>query len=113
VSDQLHRLSDTPPLRQPRPSATTLKLRGPDGCIDVAAWREHTADADAKIEGDWTGERRLVSASPDGKLDDEARDELLEPKPSVPRLLTDEQRRVAQGLMIPSRRWTCSAPSMP
>ena len=87
--------------REKKKSDATLKLRGPDGCIDVAAWRERTDNADTKIEGDWAGERRLVSASMDGELDDAARSELAKPKPSVVRLLTGEQRRLAHELMVP------------
>jgi len=80
----------------------TLKLRGPDGCLDVAAWRKRTdelGDA-AKIEGDWAG-RRLVSASVDHDLDDDTRAALERPDPVVADLLSEQQRLLAHELLVP------------
>ncbi|WP_203996476.1 hypothetical protein [Virgisporangium aurantiacum] len=90
-------------IREKKKSDATLKLRGPDGCIDPAAWRERTAGFGkvARLEGDWAGRRRLISASVDSELSDAARDELTAPAPSLPLLLSDEQRRLARELMIP------------
>ena len=50
----------------------TLKLRGPEGCIDPGLWRERTKSFGkrAKLEGDWAGRRHLLSASLIGKIDD-------------------------------------------
>jgi hypothetical protein len=49
---------------------STVKLRGPGGCLDPESWRRRTRPAGkrAKIEGDWAGSRRLVSASLDGAV---------------------------------------------
>ena len=80
----------------------TLKLRGPDGCLDVDTWRMRTGafGDDAKIEGDWAG-RRLVSASLSADLDDAARASLGDPDPSVTDLLSAEQRQLAGDLLVP------------
>jgi len=50
---------------------STVKLRGPEGCVDPKAWRRRTREAGrkTKIEGDWAGTRRLVSASLDADID--------------------------------------------
>jgi len=45
----------------------TLKLRGPDGCIDVAAWSERTANADAKIAERAARAEPFSGASADGR----------------------------------------------
>jgi hypothetical protein len=90
-------------VREKKSSDVTLKIRGPDGCINLLAWQKRTHDLGklAKVEGDWSGPRRLVSASLDGELDDEARRELNSPSPSVKRLLSDEQRLLARELLVP------------
>lgn len=90
-------------IREKKKSDATLKLRGPDGCIDPLAWRERTGNFRefAKIEGDWAGQRRLVSASVAVELDETARNELTKEAPSLPLLLSDEQRQLAYDLMIP------------
>jgi hypothetical protein len=75
----------------------TLKLRGPDGCIDAGAWRDRTRGLDAKVEGDWAG-RRLVSASLSADFD-AAGDEL--DHPSLTALMSDAQRALARELLIP------------
>jgi hypothetical protein len=50
----------------------TIKLRDPDGGIDVRAWRAGAGNSsDAKIECDWAG-KRLVSASLGHDLDEDA-----------------------------------------
>ena len=51
----------------------TVKLRGPEGCVDPESWRRRTRSAGkrAKIEGDWAGPRRLLSASLDAHVDDQ------------------------------------------
>ena len=80
----------------------TLKLRGPDGCVDVGGWQARTArfgDA-AKIEGDWAG-RRQVSASLGHDFDAAAGAVLDGPAPAVADLLSGEQRLLAQELLIP------------
>jgi hypothetical protein len=93
-------------VREKKRSDVTLKIRGPDGCIDVPAWKKRTGALGelAKVEGDWSGQRRLVSASLDRELDDEGRRELDRREPSVERLLSEEQRLLARELMIPRAR---------
>ena len=85
---------------------STLKLRGPDGCLDVEAWRTRAArfEGDAKIEGDWAG-RRLVSASLDHDLD-----ALTDPPPQLTDLLSKEQQELAGELLIPLDRVTLLGP---
>lgn len=92
-------------VREKKNSDVTLKLRGPDGCFDLPAWAKRTRGLGelAKAEGDWSGDRRLVSASLDGPLDDEALEELERRDPAVERLLTDEQRALAGELLLPLR----------
>jgi hypothetical protein len=89
----------------------TLKLRGPDGCLDVAAWRKRTDEFGeaAKIEGDWAG-RRLVSASLDHDLDDDGRAAIDGPAPVVANLLSEPQRLLAQELLIPLEPVTLLGP---
>jgi hypothetical protein len=80
----------------------TLKLRGPDGCLDAAVWRKRTdelGDA-ATFEGDWAG-RRLVSAAVDHDLDDDARATMDGPAPVVADLLSEQQRLLAHELLVP------------
>jgi hypothetical protein len=83
---------------------TTLKLRGPEACLDVLAWEERTTrwGDNAKIEGDWTGPRHLVAASLDHDLDEED-GETTDPRTphDVIALLSDAQRTVAREWMIP------------
>jgi len=89
----------------------TLKLRGPDGCLDVAAWRKRTdefGDA-AKVEGDWAG-RRLVSASLDHDLDDDARAAMDGPAPVAASLLSEQQRLLAHELLVPLEPVTLLGP---
>jgi hypothetical protein len=80
----------------------TLKLRGPDGCIDVAAWRALMDDLDgeSKIEGDWAA-HRLVSGSLGADLSDEARHALDGPTPDAVDLMSEAQRRLAERLLVP------------
>lgn len=79
----------------------TVKLRAPDGCVDVPAWnRGPGAHLDAKIEGDWAG-RRLVSASLSRDLDEDAMAELESARPCVSSLLSEPQRDLAGQLLLP------------
>ena len=80
----------------------TLKLRGPDGCVDAAAWsvRVQDLDAEAKLEGDWAG-RRLVSASLGADFARAGCDELGTAHPSVGALMSDGQRQLARELLVP------------
>lgn len=82
----------------------TLKLRGPEGCIDPDLWRRRTKvfAKRAKIEGDWAGKRHLVSASLDGKIDGGRITDVLGEHPQrVRRLLSEEQRALADEWMLP------------
>jgi hypothetical protein len=87
----------------------TLKLRGPDGCLDVTAWRARTRGLDAKIEGDWAG-RRLVSGSLDSDLDDAKRAELAHPDPAVTDLMSTAQQQLAAELLLPLTEVTLLGP---
>ena len=79
----------------------TLKLRGPDGCIDVPAWTKRVDGLDdAKIEGDWA-DRRLVSASLTAKSDKAGREDLAAGLPPITSLMSEEQTDLARELLIP------------
>jgi hypothetical protein len=93
-------------LRDKRKSDATLKLRAPDGAINAAAWKERTNDLGkaAKLEGDWAGDKRMISASLSGDLDAAAVDELRSNHPSVAKLLSAAQQAVATDLMVPFER---------
>jgi hypothetical protein len=82
----------------------TLKLRGPEGCIDPDLWRERTKSVGkrAKLEGDWVGKRHLLSASLDGKIDEGRIDEVVAEQPQqVRRLLSEAQQALADELLLP------------
>jgi len=76
----------------------TLKLRGPDGCVDAARWTAHTAGVadETKVEGDWA-DRRLVSASLVADFTDR---ELEPPGPSILALMPDGQQELARELLF-------------
>jgi hypothetical protein len=92
--------------RDKRKSDATLKLRALDGAIDAAAWKERTKDLGkaAKLEGDWAGNKRMISASLSGDLDAAAVDKLRSNHPSVAKLLSAEQQAVATELIVPFER---------
>jgi hypothetical protein len=82
----------------------TLKLRGPEGCIDPDLWRGRTESFGkrAKLEGDWAGRRHLVSASLDGKIEGGRITEVLSEQPQqVKRLLSEAQRALADEWLLP------------
>jgi hypothetical protein len=82
----------------------TLKLRGPEGCIDPDLWRERTKSLGkrAKLEGDWAGRRHLLSASLDGKIDQGRIEEVVAEQPQqVRRLLSEAQQALAEDLLLP------------
>jgi hypothetical protein len=99
---------------------STLKLRGPSGCVDPALWRKRTETfgADAKIEGDWAADHRLVSASLDSKIGADRLDEVVAERPRrLRRLLSGAQEALAADLLVDvdrlellgpvrARRWT-------
>jgi hypothetical protein len=89
----------------------TLKLRGPDGCIDVPAWTERVKDlAGSEIEGDWAG-RRLVSASLEVEFGEAVRDTLKAPTPPlVSDLMSTAQKKLAKELLLPIDRVTLLGP---
>jgi hypothetical protein len=82
----------------------TIKLRGPDGCLDVKAWSKHAESftGKAKIEGDWA-DRRLVSASLESKFGEAGRAELDTDEPSMAKLLSSEQQQLAWELFAVPR----------
>jgi hypothetical protein len=82
----------------------TLKLRGPEGCIDPDLWRGRTKPFGkrAKLEGDWVGERHLLSASLDGKIEGGRIEEVVTEHPQqVKRLLSEEQQALADEWLLP------------
>jgi hypothetical protein len=80
----------------------TLKLRGPDGCVDVPTWTERVKDlAGSKIEGDWAG-RRLVSASLEVEFGEAVRDTLKAATPPLASdLMSTAQKKLAKELLLP------------
>jgi hypothetical protein len=80
---------------------STLKLRGPEGCLDPVAWRQlpTTGRDGAKLEGDWSGEHRMIAASLSHDLDPPT------PDPRSPgdvrALLSDRQIHLAHAWVIP------------
>jgi hypothetical protein len=85
-----------------RSGESTLKLRGPEGCMDPQLWHQRT-DAfgkAAKIEGDWAN-RHLVAASLDSDAEAGRVDEVLAERPQqVRRLLSDAQEALAAELLL-------------
>ena len=79
----------------------TLKLRGPEGCLDPVAWRQlpTTGGDGAKLEGDWSGAHRMIAASLSHDLDPPI------PDPRSPgdvrALLSDRQIHLAHAWVIP------------
>ncbi|MDD7942878.1 hypothetical protein PHK61_31145 [Actinomycetospora lutea] len=81
----------------------TLKLRGPEGCLDLAAWADRVAgwgDA-AKLEGDWAGARHLLSASLDRDLNGADANTPPHSAEDVKAVLSDQQRALAREWMVP------------
>jgi hypothetical protein len=85
---------------------STVKLRGPEGCLDPARWRARIekfgsdAKDNAKIEGDWAADRRLVAASLDSDVET-GLDELVAGQPDqVRRLLSDAQAELTRELLL-------------
>jgi hypothetical protein len=82
----------------------TLKLRGPEGCIDPDLWHGRTESFGkrAKLEGDWAGKRHLLSASLDTKIDDGRIEEVVAEHPQqIRRLLSDAQQDLADEWLLP------------
>jgi hypothetical protein len=82
----------------------TLKLRGPEGCLDPDLWKERTKSFGkrAKLEGDWVGKRHLLAASLDGKIDEGRIDEVVAGQPQqVRRLLSEAQQTLADEWLLP------------
>jgi hypothetical protein len=112
---------------QDSPDDSTLKLRGQEGSVDPTLWRGRTRafGDDAKIEGDWAADRRLVSASLDSKVEGGRIDEVVADRPhQVRRLLSKAQEGLAADLLlgldglelldpIQARRWKGPGRSMP
>jgi hypothetical protein len=85
---------------------STVKLRGREGFLDPARWRNRIerlggdAEENAKIEGDWAADRRMVAASLDSKVED-GFDELVAAQPGqLRRLLSDDQKELARELLL-------------
>jgi hypothetical protein len=88
---------------QDSPDDSTLKLRGQEGSVDPTLWRGRTRafGDDAKIEGDWAADRRLVSASLDSKVEGGRIDEVVADRPhQVRRLLSRAQEGLAADLLL-------------
>jgi hypothetical protein len=88
---------------QDGPDDSTLKLRGPEGSMDPELWNDRTRafGDDAKIEGDWAADRRLVSASLDAKVEGGRIDAVVADRPhQLRRLLSKAQRGLAADLLV-------------
>ena len=88
---------------QDDPDDSTLKLRGPEGSVDPKLWLERTRafGDDAKIEGDWAADRRLVSASLDSTVAGGRIDAVVADRPyGLRRLLSDAQEALAADLLV-------------
>jgi len=82
----------------------TVKLRGPEGCVDPQGWRRRTRSAGkwAKIEGDWAGPRRLLSASVDADIDDQQLANVLRGRDRrVSRLFSTIQDDLLRDWLVP------------
>jgi len=82
---------------------STLKLRGPEGCVDPGLWRQRTGafGDNARIEGDWVTDRHLVSASLDGRVEGGLIDEVAARRPhQVKRLFSDGQSALAADWLL-------------
>ena len=90
--------------REDEDDDATLKLRGPEGCIDPELWHGRTGSFGkrAKLEGDWVGERHLLSASLDGKIEGGRIEEVVAGQPQqVRRLLSEAQQALAEEWLLP------------
>jgi hypothetical protein len=89
---------------QGSPDDATVKLRGPEGSVDPALWGDRARKFgydDAKIEGDWAGDRRLVSASLDSKVERGRIDEVVGDRPQrLGRLLSKAQQELVADLLV-------------
>ena len=88
---------------QDGPDDATVKLRGPEGSVDPTLWSERTRKFgdDAKIEGDWAADRRLVSASLDSKVEGGRIDKVVANRPQqLRRLLSKAQLELAADLLV-------------
>jgi hypothetical protein len=88
---------------QDDPDDSTLKLRGPEGSVDPDRWHDRTGEFgdDAKIEGDWAGNRRQVSASLDAKVEGGRIDAVVAERPhQLRQLLSDAQEALAADLLL-------------
>ena len=83
---------------------STLKLRGPEGCVDPELWRQRTQafGDDARIEGDWVTDRHLIAASLDSDVEGDRIDEVVAAgRPhQVRRLLSDDQAALAAEWLV-------------
>jgi hypothetical protein len=71
--------------------------------VDPTLWQERTRafGDDAKIEGDWAADRRLVSASLDSKVEGGRIDEVVADRPhQVRRLLSKAQEALAADVLL-------------
>jgi hypothetical protein len=88
---------------QDGPDEATVKLRGPEGSVDPALWsdRARKLGDDAKIEGDWAADRRLISASLDSKVEGGRIDEVVGDRPQqLRRLLSKAQQELVADLLV-------------
>ena len=93
-------------------SDATLKLRAPDGAINAAAWKTRAKDLGkaAKLEGDWTGDRRLISASLSRNLDDHDVQALQTGHPSVADVAVQRPAGVGQQVDAADRPGRAAGP---
>jgi hypothetical protein len=85
----------------------TLKLRGPDASIDPELWHRRTQalDDDARIEGDWTADRHLLSVSLNARIQDGLIEEVAAQRPQrVQRLFSPSQEALVADWLVPIDR---------
>jgi hypothetical protein len=81
-------------------SDTTVKLRRPAPLRLPHGWKDADAPAELKIEGDWAGTSRNVSASLDSSVTAEAIDDALQDAPPVDgSLFSDDQHAFAAAVL--------------
>jgi hypothetical protein len=92
---------------------STLKLRGPEGCLDPELWHRRTGEFGdlARVEGDWAGDHHLVSASLDAEVEGGRIDEVVAERPhQARRLLSDDQEALAGEWLLGVDRLTLLGP---
>ena len=85
-------------------SDTTVKYRRPQPLELPSGWDDVEARPNFKIEGDWTGKNRQVSASLDSTVDEKVIDDAVADRPPLSQqLFSADQRAFANALTAPDK----------